>query len=248
MTRPFPLVLVLAAAAVASLGSGVHGQAGRPAARQAPSIAFTDVTAAAGITFRHVNGAFGRKYLPETMGSGVAVLDVDGDGLQDLFFVNGKAWPGRQGPPSRPVLYRNTGGGRFADITRASGLDVEVYGMGATAGDYDNDGDIDLFVTALGGNRLFRNDGTGTFVDVTRQAGLTRPGFSASAAWQLAIPPRAAIRPLVAAASCSNASCVLTKPARVATRAWTILVCSSAISISAASMLSSTARTWVATS
>ena len=136
-----------------------------------------------GVTFRHTSGAFGKKYLPETMGSGVVVLDVDNDGLQDLFFANGKSWPGR--PPSRslPALYRNAGGGRFTDITRAAGLAVEMYGMGATAGDYDNDGAIDLFVTALGGNRLFRNTGKGTFQDVTQRAGVGRAGFSTSAAW-----------------------------------------------------------------
>lgn len=174
----------LAAIVVASLGSGLHGQPARTTAtRPAATVMFTDVTTASGVTFRHTNGAFGRKYLPETMGSGVAVLDVDGDGLQDLFFVNGKSWPGRSGARSLPALYRNAGSGRFVDITRTSGLGVELYGMGATAGDYDNDGAIDLFVTALGGNRLFRNTGKGTFQDVTQKAGLTRAGFSASAAW-----------------------------------------------------------------
>lgn len=179
------LTLSLAVVAVAGLGSGVRGQAAKPggATPAAGPVAFSDVTAAAGVTFRHVNGAFGKKYLPETMGSGVAVLDADGDGRQDLFFVNGKAWPGRPAARSLPALYRNMGGGRFTDITRAAGLAVELYGMGAAAADYDNDGAIDLFVTALGGNRLFRNTGKGTFQDVTQKAGLTRAGFSTSAAW-----------------------------------------------------------------
>jgi hypothetical protein len=148
-----------------------------------PALAFTDVTTAAGVTFRHNSGAFGNKYLPETMGSGVVVLDADGDGLQDLFFVNGRPWPGRPAVRSLPALYRNVGGGRFTDVTRTAGLAVEMYGMGATAGDYDNDGAIDLFVTGVGGNRLFRNTGKGAFVDVTRRSGLGRAAFSASAAW-----------------------------------------------------------------
>jgi hypothetical protein len=182
MIRPDPLTFTLAALAAASLASAVSAQAPKTAAPSA-SIAFTDVTAAAGVSFTHSNGAFGKKYLPETMGSGVAVLDADGDGLQDLFFVNGKAWPGGTAARSLPALYRNLGGGKFTDVTRAAGLGVEMYGMGATAGDYDNDGAIDLFVTALGGNRLFRNTGKGTFQDVTQKAGVTRAGFSASAAW-----------------------------------------------------------------
>jgi hypothetical protein len=174
------VTLSLTAVAVVGLVYGVHGQ--RAAAPASP-VAFTDVTAKSGVTFRHTSGAFGKKYLPETMGAGVVVLDVDNDGWQDLFFVNSTSWPGR--PPSRslPALYRNAGGGRFTDITRAAGLAVDLYGMGATAGDFDNDGAIDLFVTALGGNRLFRNTGKGTFQDVTQRAGVGRAGFSTSAAW-----------------------------------------------------------------
>ena len=151
-------------------------------AQQSP-VAFTDVTTSSGVRFRHVNGAFGKKYLPETMGSGVIVLDADGDGRQDLFFVNGKAWPGQKGARALPALYRNLGNGRFSDVTAASGLATELYGMGGTAGDFDNDGHVDLFVTAVGGNRLFRNTGKGTFQDVTQRAGVGRAGFSASAAW-----------------------------------------------------------------
>jgi enediyne biosynthesis protein E4 len=149
----------------------------------APAVTFTDVTAAAGIRFTHVNGAFGEKYLPETMGSGVVVLDYDGDGWPDLFFVNSTTWPGRPGTGALPALYRNNGNGTFTDVTRAAGLAVSMYGMGAAAGDFDNDGHIDLFVTGVGGNRLFRNTGQGAFTDVTRKAGLTQQGFSASAAW-----------------------------------------------------------------
>src|SRR5947207_6394527 len=90
--------------------------------RGVSTVTFTDVTAAAGIKFVHTNGAFGKKYLPETLGSGCAFIDVDGDGWQDVFFVNSKAWPGRSGTPSYPALYRNNHDGTFTDITRQSGL------------------------------------------------------------------------------------------------------------------------------
>ncbi len=149
----------------------------------APSIVFTDVTRAAGIAFRHASGAFGNKYLPETIGSGVAFLDADGDGWQDLFFVNSTHWPGRKGARPRSALYRNRGNGTFEDVTVAAGLDVEMYGIGAAVADYDNDGRVDLYVTVLGRNRLFRNAGGGTFVDVTARAGVDDPGFSTCAAW-----------------------------------------------------------------
>jgi len=148
-----------------------------------PRVTFTDVTAAAGIHFQHTSGAFGRKYLPETMGSGVAFLDADGDGRQDLFLVNSMKWPGRPGPASYPALYRNRGDGTFVDQTRAAGLQIEMYGMGVASADFDNDGRADLYVTALGRNHLFRNAGGGRFVDVTDRAGVADPGFSTSAAW-----------------------------------------------------------------
>jgi hypothetical protein len=150
---------------------------------QTPLPIYTDVTAAAGITFRHENGAFGKKYLPETMGSGVAVFDADGDGWPDLFFVNGKSWPGQPARPSAPALYRNNHNGTFTDVTAASGLNAVVYGLGAAAGDFDNDGKPDLYVTALGGNHLYRNLGGMKFADVTAQAGVGGGGFSTSAAW-----------------------------------------------------------------
>jgi hypothetical protein len=144
-------------------------------------VTFTDVTAAAGIKFTHNSGRAGKKYLPETLGSGVAFFDADGDGWSDLFLVNGRNWtPGRR---SLSALYRNTGKGTFADITAGSGLDVEMYGMGVAAGDYDNDGRQDLYVTALEGDRLFHNDGNGRFSDVTKQAGVANASFGTSAAW-----------------------------------------------------------------
>jgi hypothetical protein len=147
-----------------------------------PPPTFSDVTAQAGIRFVHNSGAFGRKYLPETMGSGAVWFDADADGWQDLLLVNSTNWPGRPGPGSVPALYRNTHGA-FVDITRGSGLDVPVYGIGAAAADYDNDGKVDVYVTALGGNRLFRNLGAGKFADVTRAAGVADSGFSTSALW-----------------------------------------------------------------
>jgi enediyne biosynthesis protein E4 len=151
----------------------------------AASVVFTNVTAAAGITFTHVNGAFGKKYLPETMGSGVAFLDVDGDGDQDLFFVNGKSWPGQPPSKSTSALYRNNRNGTFTDITKQAGLAIELYGLGAAAADFDNDGHVDLLITALGGNKLFRNTGKGTFADITAKSGVGGPSsaFPASAAW-----------------------------------------------------------------
>jgi hypothetical protein len=145
--------------------------------------AFTDVTARAGIHFRHESGAFGKKYLPETMGSGVAFVDLDGDERPDLLFVNSKRWPGHPGPRSLPAFYRNNGNGTFTDATRGSGLDVEMYGLGVTAADYDNDGRVDVYLTGLGGNRLFRNVGGGRFVDATARAGVGGGGFGTSAAF-----------------------------------------------------------------
>ena len=117
---------------------------------------FTDITEEAGITFVHENGATGKKYLPETMGSGVAFFDFDGDGDQDLLFVNSMSWP--QGPTTS-ALYRNKGNGSFEDVTAGSGFDRAVYGMGVAVADYDGDGDRDVYITVLGANLLFRNDG-----------------------------------------------------------------------------------------
>ena len=144
---------------------------------------FTDATATAGIKFRHNNGAFGKKYLPETLGSGGAFLDFDNDGWQDILLVNSKNWPGRPGGPSYPALYRNNKNGTFTDVTRQAGLAVELYGFGVAAADYDNDGFTDVYITALGPNRLFRNLGNGRFADVTTRARVGDPGFSTSAMW-----------------------------------------------------------------
>jgi hypothetical protein len=146
-------------------------------------IQFVDVTKSAGLTFTHYNGAFGKKYLPEALGPGVAFIDYDGDGWQDLFFTNGMDWPGQHHRTSTLHLFRNNHNGSFTDVTHAAGLDVGLYAMGVAVGDYDNDGYDDLFVTTVGQSRLFRND-KGVFKDVTKEAGLAGPNeFSTSAAW-----------------------------------------------------------------
>jgi len=138
----------------------------------------------AGLQFRHNSGAYGGKLLPETMGAGCAFIDYDGDGWQDILFVNGMDWPGHTKQRSTLRLYRNNRNGTFTDVTRAAGLDVEVYGMGVAVGDFNNDGFPDVFITCVGQNRLFRNTGKGTFVDVTRASGLGgREAFSTSAMW-----------------------------------------------------------------
>lgn len=140
--------------------------------------ALTDVTARSGIDFRHVNGAFvmadgtESRYMPETMGSGVVVFDHDGDGDQDLLFVNGRSFDPGGGREAFPALYENLGHWRFADVTRRAGLDRSFYGMGGAAADYDGDGDADLLITALDGLRLYRNQGQGRFAEVGRGLGL----------------------------------------------------------------------------
>lgn len=140
-------------------------------ALEPPALPFTDVTGEAGIDFVHESGAYGDKLLPETMGGGVAFFDYDGDGDADLLFVNGTAWPGAEGSPATQALYANDGNGSFTDVTAQAGLDVSLYGMGPAAADFDADGDLDLYLTAVGENRLFRNDG-GRFTDVTGPLGV----------------------------------------------------------------------------
>ena len=146
-------------------------------------IRFTDVTAASGIRFRHHSGAFGKKYLPETMGSGVCVIDYDNDGWQDVLFVNSMDWPEHRSERATAALYHNNHDGTFTDVTRAAGLAVEMYGLGCAVGDFDNDGFDDIYITALNGNHLFRNGGKGRFVDVTAKAGVGNPGFATGAVW-----------------------------------------------------------------
>ena len=171
--------------------SGVAGQkfeqAEAPAATEAPRysgpIEFTDVTAQAGIRFKHNSGAFGKKYLPETMGSGCAFLDFDNDGWQDVLLINSMNWAERKGAKSYPALYHNNRNGTFTDVTREAGLMQEMYGLGCAVADYDNDGNTDIYITCLGPDRLFRNAGGGKFTDVTQKAGTIDTAFSTSAAW-----------------------------------------------------------------
>ena len=167
-----------------------------------------DITKASGLRFKHNSGAFGLKLYPETMGSGAAFLDYDGDGDQDIFLVNGRDWTPSEvkaytdGPggvanreygfklpkplPRRRTtgaLYRNNGRGIFSDVTKNSGLGIEMYGMGVAVGDHDNDGWSDLFVSGYGRSYLFRNRGQGKFQEVAEQAGVRGEGFSTSAMW-----------------------------------------------------------------
>ena len=152
-----------------------------------------------GVDFTHVTGALGKKWMPETMGGGVAVLDYDGDGKPDLLFVSGSYWPGdprAAAQKSSLALYRNEGNGpdglpRFRNVTRESGLEKVFYGMGASVADYDNDGKDDVYVTALGGNHLFHNSGPRgsgrdrgvRFEDVAKTAGVADSGWGTSSAW-----------------------------------------------------------------
>ena len=170
--------LVAAAAIAVALGSvGVSGG-------QGPSLlTFADVTARSGIRFVHHNGAAGDKWYPELFGGGVAVLDFDGDRRPDILFVSGRNWP-EGAAPARHGLYRNNGDGTFRDALAGSGLDTaNVYGLGASVADYDNDGRDDVFMTTVDGGRLFHNEGGGRFSDVTARAGIGNEAFSVSAAW-----------------------------------------------------------------
>jgi hypothetical protein len=173
-------VMALLANAQGPRPPGSSASAKATADKQA--LVFTDVTAAAGIRFEHNSGRAGRKWLPETMGSGVAFFDADADGWDDLFFVNGRHWePGNRRSVS--ALYRNNRKGGFTDVTAGSGLDVVTYGIGVAAADYDNDGLTDVYLTSLDGDRLFHNEGGGRFRDVSKAAGIANADFGTSAAW-----------------------------------------------------------------
>jgi len=151
-------------------------------APQVPAVHFTDVTAQAGIRFIHNAGKAGKKWLPETMGAGCAFFDADGDGWPDILLINGKDLVPR-GRRTTAALYRNNHDGTFTDITRGSGLDIEIYGLGVAVADYDNDGREDVYITALDGDHLFHNEGGGKFRDVTRESGIRNAAFGASAVW-----------------------------------------------------------------
>ena len=155
-----------------------------------PAIAFEEKASEMGIDFMHVTGANGKKWMPETMGGGVAVLDYDGDGRPDILFVSGAWWAGdprAAGQKSSLALYRNEGNDehglpRFKNVTREAGLERVFYGMGASVADYDNDGRDDVFVTGLNGNLLFHNRG-GRFEEVSKRAGVAGSGWGTSSAW-----------------------------------------------------------------
>ncbi len=148
----------------------------------AGDVKFTDITAASGVKFTHNSGRAGKKYLPETLGSGGAFFDADGDGWPDILLINSKDWAPR-GRKSLSALYRNNKNGTFTNITSGSGLDVEMYGLGVAIADYDNDGKEDVYITALEGDRLFHNEGGGKFRDVTKASGINNANFATSAAW-----------------------------------------------------------------
>jgi hypothetical protein len=147
-----------------------------------PAVQFTNITRKAGIHFHQNAGKAGKKYLPETMGSGVALFDYNNDGKLDILFINSRDWKAG-GPPTLCALYRNNGNGTFTDVTTGSGLGVSMYGMGVSVADYDNDGREDVYITALEGDHLFHNEGGGKFRDVTKQAGINNRNFGTSAAW-----------------------------------------------------------------
>ena len=151
-------------------------------AEQNTGVRFVDITRSAGVHFSHYNGAAGKKWLPETIGAGCAFADLDGDGWADIFLLNGKDWT-PSGPRHLPAFYRNNRNGTFSDITKGSGLDVEMYANGVAVADYDNDGLPDIYVTALEGDRLFHNEGRGHFKDVTAMSGIRNANFGTSAAW-----------------------------------------------------------------
>ena len=153
------------------------------AARPSGPVQFLDVTAQSGIHFKYNSGAFGKRYLPETMGPGVCAIDYDNDGWQDILLVNSMDWPGHKTGKSFPALYHNNKNGTFTDVTRQSGLAIVMYGLGCTVGDYDNDGYDDIYISAVGNGHLFHNLHNGRFADVTTKAGVASPGFGVSAAW-----------------------------------------------------------------
>src|SRR6185437_8710255 len=158
-------------------------QPAKPTSREVTRVQFSDVAKQSGITFHHESGASAEKHMFETFGSGVGVIDFDNDGLPDLFFANGADLAhGKRSPGN--VLYRNLGNGKFEDVTVKAGVAGNgMFATGATVGDYDNDGYLDIYVTGYGGSQLFHNNGDGTFSDVTAKAGVGGSGWSSSAAW-----------------------------------------------------------------
>jgi len=187
-----PARLVLVIALLLASAPRVSSQQAAVSSPGAVQPKLTEVTSAIGLHFQHVASHTSRKYLIETMGSGVALFDYDNDGRLDIFIVNGAPLadptpkgtiPQKQGPKDWNRLYHQKPDGTFEDVTEKAGLQGTGYGMGVAVGDYDNDGYEDLYVTAYGNNKLYHNNGNGTFTDVTAQAGVAGGGWSTSAAW-----------------------------------------------------------------
>jgi hypothetical protein len=187
-------ISLILAALVCTAGALAPRQSSGPSADQAVSApgSFVDITSSLGVHFQYLASHTSRKYLPETMGAGVALFDYDNDGRLDLFLINGAPLadptakgtvPEKTGPKYWNRLFHQKADGTFEDVTEKAGLQGAGYGMGAAVGDYDNDGFEDLYVTALGGNKLYHNNGNGTFTDVTEKAGVAGSGWSTSAAW-----------------------------------------------------------------
>jgi hypothetical protein len=184
------LAMVLVASGTLSRAAGQSRAA--KIADSATAGKFSDITERLGINFAHHASHTAKKYLPETMGSGVALFDYDNDGRLDIFLVNGAPLgdptpkgtiPQKTGPGYWNRLYHQKADGTFEDVTEKAGLQGTGYGMGVAVGDYDNDGYEDLYVTAYGGNKLYHNNGDGTFSDATAKAGVGGSGWSSSAAW-----------------------------------------------------------------
>ena len=174
LRRCLPVLLLLA-----------HGGAPRAQCADASPIRFRNVARAAGLNFVVSNHPTGHKRLMETMAGGLAVFDYNGDGLTDIYFTNGAAVPSlkKASPQDWNRLYRNEGGWKFVDVTEEAGVAAAGYTIGATAADYDNDGDVDLFVAGVRQNILYRNEGDGTFRDVTKQAGIAGGVWAEGGVW-----------------------------------------------------------------
>jgi hypothetical protein len=176
-------LLIGALAVAASPGCGTRARP-TPSEAVAPAPAFQDLTRESGLAaFTHTDGGSGRRYFVEQIGSGLAIFDFDGDGWQDVYLCSGAALPGYKGKAPGNALFRNRGDGTFENVTDTAGVRCGKYSIGAAAGDYNNDGHVDLYITCFGPNALYRNNGNGTFTDVTAAAGVADPRLGASAAW-----------------------------------------------------------------